>query len=249
MVARKGRVRLRRLRDELVRTHPSITDPDAAIARGAVVVDGRVVTNAASLVRVGAAITLRIAQPLRGEAKLEAALAAFHVAVSGRIALDVGAAAGGFTRVLLNAGARRVYAVDAGHGQLLGELRQDARVVNLERVNLAELNVEIVPDTIEVVTLDLSYLALADAVPQLGTLKLAADADAVALVKPQFELGLAAPPEDDALLGAAVEHACGGVARAGWRVVAVIESPVPGGGGAREFLLHASLRLVHREAP
>jgi 23S rRNA (cytidine1920-2'-O)/16S rRNA (cytidine1409-2'-O)-methyltransferase len=104
MVARKGRVRLRRLRDELVRIHPSITDPDAAIARGAVVVDGRVVTNAASLVRVGAAITLRIAQPLRGEAKLEAALAAFHVAVSGRIALDVGAAAGGFTRVLLNAG-------------------------------------------------------------------------------------------------------------------------------------------------
>lgn len=77
---------------------PSITDPDAAIARGAVVVDDRVVTNAASLVRVGAAITLRKDQPLRGEAKLKAALAAFDVAVSGLIALDVGAAAGGFTR-------------------------------------------------------------------------------------------------------------------------------------------------------
>jgi 23S rRNA (cytidine1920-2'-O)/16S rRNA (cytidine1409-2'-O)-methyltransferase len=240
-VARKGRVQLRRLLDELVRTHPSITDPDAAIARGAVVVEGRVVTNAASLVRVGAAITLRRVQPLRGEAKLEAALGAFHVPVSGRIALDVGAAAGGFTRMLLNAGARRVYAVDAGHGQLLGSLRQDERVVNLERVNLAELNVEIVPDTIEVVTLDLSYLAVAGAVPQLETLQLAADAHAVALVKPQFELGLAAPPEDEALLAAAVEHACGGFAHAGWNVVAVIESPVPGGRGAREFLVHASL--------
>ena len=154
-MARKGRVALRRLRDELVRAHPSITDPDKAITRGAVVVDGRVVTNAASLVPIGVAITLRRAQPLRGEAKLEAALDAFHVAVSGRIALDVGAAAGGFTRVLLNAGARRVYAVDAGHGQLLGSLRQDPRVVDLERVNLAELNVEIVPDTVDVVTLDL----------------------------------------------------------------------------------------------
>ena len=132
-----------------MRAHPSIIDPDKAIARGAVVVDGRVVTNAASLVRAGAAITLRSAQSLRGQAKLEAAFAAFDVVVSGRVALDVGAAAEGFTLVLLQAGARRVYAVDAGHGQLLGSLRQDPRVVNLERVNLTELNVETVPDTID----------------------------------------------------------------------------------------------------
>jgi 23S rRNA (cytidine1920-2'-O)/16S rRNA (cytidine1409-2'-O)-methyltransferase len=189
-VARKDRVPLRRLRDELARTHPSINDPVAAIARGAVVVGGRVVTNGGSLVRVGAAITLRSAQPLRGEVKLKAALDAFQVAVSGRVALDVGAAAGGFTRVLLQAGARRVYAVDAGHGQLLGSLRQDPSVVNLERVNLAQLDPETVPDTIEVVTLDVSYLALADAVPQLETVQLAADAHAVALVKPQFEIPL-----------------------------------------------------------
>ena len=199
-VARKGRVSLRKLCDELVRTHPSITDPDAAIARGAVVVDGRVVTNAASLVRAGAAITLRRDQPLRGEAKLEAALAAFDVAVSDRIALDVGAAAGGFTLVLLRAGARRVYAVDAGHGQLLGSLRQDPRVVNLERVNLAELNRRdrsrhdpgrharpVVPSP-------------RGRGPAARHIQLAADADAVALVKPQFELGLAAPPDDEALL-------------------------------------------------
>lgn len=241
-MGRKGRVRLRRLRDELVRVHPSITDPDATIARGAVIVDGRVVSNPASLIRQGAAITLRIDQPLRGEAKLKAAFDVFRIEVCDRIALDVGAAAGGFTRVLLEAGAKRVYAVDAGHGQLLGSLRQDVRVVNLEGVNIGELTTQLVPEVIEVVTLDLSYLALSDAVPQLETVQLAADADAVALVKPQFELGLATPPERETHLGMAVEHACDGFARAAWTVVGVIESPVRGGRGAREFLLHAKRR-------
>src|SRR5207248_8695281 len=103
---------------------------------------------------------------LRGETKLRAALAAFDVSVAGRVALDVGAAAGGFTRALLAAGARRVYAVDAGYGQLLGSLRQDPRVVNLEATNLGELSVDLIPDQVELVTLDLSYLALAAAVPQ-----------------------------------------------------------------------------------
>jgi 23S rRNA (cytidine1920-2'-O)/16S rRNA (cytidine1409-2'-O)-methyltransferase len=240
----KGRARLRRLRDELVCVHPSITDPDATITRGAVVVDGRVVSNPASLIREGAAITLRIDPPLRGEAKLKAALEAFRIDVCDRIALDVGAAAGGFTRVLLDAGARRVYAVDAGHGQLLGSLRQDTRVVNLEGVNLGELSVELMPEVIDVVTLDLSYLALSDAVPQLDTVQLAADTDVVGLVKPQFELGLAAPPEDEARLGAAVDHASDGFARAGWTVVGVMESPVLGGQGAREFLLHAKRQRI-----
>ena len=78
--------------------------------------------------------------PLRGEAKLRAALAGFDVRAAGRVCLDLGAAAGGFTRVLLEAGAARVYAVDAGFGQLLGSLRQDPRVVNLEATNVAALD-------------------------------------------------------------------------------------------------------------
>src|SRR5439155_6075463 len=131
--------------------------------------------------REGAAITLRIDEPLRGEAKLKAALESFEIIVENRIALDVGAAAGGFTRALLDAGARRVYAVDAGHGQLLGSLRQDERVVNLEATNLALLDRALVPDTIDLVTLDLSYLSLAAAVPQLESIWLAAGAEAVAL--------------------------------------------------------------------
>jgi 23S rRNA (cytidine1920-2'-O)/16S rRNA (cytidine1409-2'-O)-methyltransferase len=240
-VGRKSRVRLRKLRDELVRAHPSISDPEAAIARGAVVVDGRVVSNPNSLVRQGAAITLRTDEPLRGETKLRAALGAFDVRVRDRIALDVGAAAGGFTRVLLDSGARRVYAVDAGHGQLLGSLRQDPRVINLERTNLGDLNPELIPDEIGLVTLDLSYLALSDAVPQLENVGLADDAHAVALVKPQFELGLPTPPRERQL-SSAIAKACDAFLTSGWEVRGWVESPVRGRRGSSEFLLHARRR-------
>jgi 23S rRNA (cytidine1920-2'-O)/16S rRNA (cytidine1409-2'-O)-methyltransferase len=178
-------------------------------------------------------------QPLRGEAKLEAALAAFRVRVEGRTALDAGAAAGGFTRVLLRRGARRVYAVDAGYGQLLGSLRQDPRVVNLERTNLGALDRRLVPEAVELVTLDLSYLALAEAVPQLGRLELASGADLVALVKPQFELHLSRPPADPR---PALDAAARGIECAGWRVADVIDSPVQGTKGAVEFLLWARRR-------
>lgn len=128
-------------------------------------VDGRLVDNPRSLVREGARIALRVEAPLRGEAKLRAALAAFGVSPAGRVALDLGAAAGGFTRVLLEAGASRVYAVDAGYGQLLGSLRQDERVVVLERVNLGALDSARVPEAVELLTIDLSYLSLHEAVP------------------------------------------------------------------------------------
>jgi 23S rRNA (cytidine1920-2'-O)/16S rRNA (cytidine1409-2'-O)-methyltransferase len=238
-MGRKARPRLRALREELVRRHPRLDDPDAAIYAGRVLVDGRIVMNPASQVRPGAAIRVCAPQPLRGEAKLEAALAAFGVDVRGCVALDAGAAAGGFTRVLLRHGARRVYAVDAGHGQLLGSLRCDPRVVDLEATNLGVLGPQLVPDEVDVVTLDLSYLALADAVPQLERIRLAGEVDAVALVKPQFELGLAGPPRSDATIVEAVAHARAGFEAAGWRVVASRESPVAGGRGAVEHLLHA----------
>ncbi|MFZ0215073.1 MAG: SAM-dependent methyltransferase [Candidatus Dormiibacterota bacterium] len=175
----------------------------------------------------------------RGSQKLEAALAAFDLPAQDRIALDAGASTGGFTLALLEAGVRRVYAVDAGYGQLLGSLRIDPRVVNLERTNLGQLTPALVPDQLEVITLDLSYLAVAAAIPQLDGLRIAHDADLVALVKPTFELRLARPPADPATARQALEQAVTGVEAAGWRVVASIESPVRGSGGTIEFLLHA----------
>jgi 23S rRNA (cytidine1920-2'-O)/16S rRNA (cytidine1409-2'-O)-methyltransferase len=232
----KAKPRLRKLVDELARTHPNLEDPEARIRAGDVEVDGIVRVNPATRVPDGARIALGTEFVLRGELKLAAALAAFDVDVRGGVALDVGAAAGGFTRVLLRAGARRVYAVDVGHGQLLGSLRQDARVVNLERTNLAELTDEVVPETIDVVTLDLSYLALHVAVAQLERVQLARDAHAIALVKPQFELGLGRPPSDPA---PALERARRGFERCGWDICKTIESPFRGARGSTEFLLHA----------
>ena len=243
MGARRRAAR-RELEKHLRQVRPDLTDPVVAIVSGQVLVDGRIVTNPRSLVRIDAAIVVRSSVPLRGEAKLRAALTAFDVGVAGRVALDLGAAAGGFTRVLLASGARRVYAVDAGHGQLLGSLRQDPRVVNLEATNLAALGRALVPDTVGVVTMDLSYVAIATAIGQLGGVALDADADLVALVKPMFELRLPQAPDDQASLERALVRAIDGVEAAGWRVVAHVPSPVRGSRGAAELLLHA-----RREGP
>jgi 23S rRNA (cytidine1920-2'-O)/16S rRNA (cytidine1409-2'-O)-methyltransferase len=132
-----------------------------------------------------------------------------------------------------------VYAVDAGHGQLLGSLRQDHRVINLESVNIADLDAGRVPDIVDVVTIDVSYLSVAAAATQLNRVALAPDANMLALVKPMFELRAATAPSDRASLDAALAAASAGVTAAGWEVRSSIDSPVTGSRGAREMLLHA----------
>jgi 23S rRNA (cytidine1920-2'-O)/16S rRNA (cytidine1409-2'-O)-methyltransferase len=230
------------LRRAIERRYPEIEDPAGTVRAGHVSVDGRIVMNPASVVSRGSNVVVAAPARLRGEAKLRAGLHAFSVSVESRIALDVGASAGGFTRVLLAAGASKVYAVDAGHGQLLGSLRQDRRVVNLEATNLAELNLELVPDQVAMITVDVSYLSLASAVPQLESLAIAGDADLVALVKPMFELALDRPPEDRERLEQAASRAEAAIGAGPWEVRGVVESPVTGSRGAVEFLLHARRR-------
>jgi len=225
--------------------HPAIADPARSISDGLVRVDGLIVTNPRARVSRGAAVTITPPPaPPRGARKLAVGLEAFAVPVAGRVALDLGAAAGGFTHALLAAGARRVYAVDAGYGQLLGSLRADARVVNLERTNLADLTRVLVPDVIEIVTVDLSYLALARAASQIEAVNIAAAADLVALVKPMYELGLARLPADPDQRAKAVELAAAALEETGWRSPRSIECPVPGRRGAIEFLIH-----LHRGRP
>jgi 23S rRNA (cytidine1920-2'-O)/16S rRNA (cytidine1409-2'-O)-methyltransferase len=141
--------------------------------------------------------------------------------------------------VLLERGARLVYAVDAGHGQLRGSLRQNARVANLEGVNLGSLDERLVPEPVELFTVDVSYLSLTAAVPQLDAVPIAADAELVALVKPMFELALASAPADDERVGRALELAVAGIECAGWSVAGAMESPVRGARGAREQLVYA----------
>jgi 23S rRNA (cytidine1920-2'-O)/16S rRNA (cytidine1409-2'-O)-methyltransferase len=227
------------LRRAVARAFPALDDPDAAIAGGRVLVDGLVKTNPATQVRASARLVLDQDGTLRGTTKLQPALDRFPVGVGGAVALDAGAAAGGFTDALLAAGAARVYAVDVGHGQLLGRLRQDPRVVVLERTNIADLDAARVPDPVDVVTLDLSYLALAAALPQLDRVRLASGARLVALVKPMFELRLATAPTDDASLADALARARAGAEAAGWAVDDWMHSPQRGSRGAAELFLFA----------
>jgi 23S rRNA (cytidine1920-2'-O)/16S rRNA (cytidine1409-2'-O)-methyltransferase len=218
---------------------PDIADPEGSIRQGRVLVDGYPVTNARARVRRGSSVRIREGGPLRGERKMHAALKGFGLHVRGTTALDAGAAAGGFTKALLDAGARRVYAVDVGHGQLLGSIRQDGRVVVLEHTNIADLTQALVPDRLSVITLDLSYLSLAEAVPQLNVLDISTSAVLVALVKPMFELGAAELPPPSGWQDA-VEAATRAVDASGWHVGDVMRSPVLGKGGAVEFFLLAT---------
>ena len=218
---------------------PSITDPSPTIASGLVLVDGAVVTNPRSRVRTTASVRVLTPRPLRGALKLRAALTDLDVRTRGRVALDLGAAAGGFTQALLEAGTSRVYAVDAGSGQLRGWLRADPRVVNLERTNLADVGPHVVPEPVELVTLDLSYLAVAAALPQLDRDVLAPTAALVALVKPTYELHAAKLADDPARVAEAVRSVCERMAQEGWAVQATLPSPVTGSRGAVEVFVHA----------
>ena len=180
----------------------------------------------------------------RGGVKLAHALDHFGIDVSGRIALDIGASTGGFTDVLLARGARLVYAVDVGHGQLAWKLRQDPRVVVRERVNARVLTREQVPEAVEIITCDVSFIGLTTVLP--APLALATERAAlVALVKPQFEAGREFVGKGGVVRDPAVHSSvCDRIAawlgaQPGWAVEGVVESPILGAEGNREFLLCA----------
>ena len=179
----------------------------------------------------------------RGGVKLAHALDHFRIDVAGKTALDIGASTGGFTNVLLSRGAERVYAVDVGHGQLAWKLRQDPRVVVHERLNARYLNRVHVPDTINVITCDASFIGLGTVLPAPLALT-AGHAELVALVKPQFEagrehVGKGGGVRDPAIHREVCERAAAWVAaQQGWTVIGVVESPVLGPQGNREFLLY-----------
>jgi 23S rRNA (cytidine1920-2'-O)/16S rRNA (cytidine1409-2'-O)-methyltransferase len=180
----------------------------------------------------------------RGGVKLAHALDHFRIVVEGAVALDIGASTGGFTEVLLDRGARRVHAVDVGHGQLAWKLRQDTRVVVHERLNARHLTHADIPEAVDLITCDASFIGLATVLP--ASLVLAAEkAQLVALVKPQFEAGPSRVGKGGVVRDPAVHReVCEGAAswvaaQPGWLVVGIVESPILGPEGNREFLLYA----------
>jgi len=218
-----------------------------AIKRGTVRVNGERVEKAALAVLPDAEIAVDDpAQPYvsRAALKLKAALETFSVPVAGRRALDLGASTGGFTEVLLEAGATHVTAVDVGHDQLHKRLCDDARITRLDRLNAKDLTAAHIGTPPDLITSDMSFISLMKALgPALALAT--SGADLIALVKPQFEvgpegLGRGGIVRDDALAAEAVAGVRAWVdAQPGWSVQALAPSPITGGDGNRETLLWA----------
>jgi 23S rRNA (cytidine1920-2'-O)/16S rRNA (cytidine1409-2'-O)-methyltransferase len=178
----------------------------------------------------------------RGGEKLASALVAFGLDVSGSVVLDAGASTGGFTDCLVQHGARLVYAVDVGHGQLAGRLRSDPRVVVLERTNIADEALTRLSPKPTLGTIDLSYLSLQDAFPLYARV-LAAESAVLALVKPLFEvddptLRRSGDDPPDSAVADALRRSVAAAERAGFAVRGVCTSGIRGSGGTREFFLY-----------
>jgi 23S rRNA (cytidine1920-2'-O)/16S rRNA (cytidine1409-2'-O)-methyltransferase len=222
----------------------------ALILAGQVDLDGRGAVKAGTMVSEHAEV--RVIGPdhpwaSRGGVKLAHALDTFGLDVTGRLGLDVGASTGGFTDVLLARGVRRVLAVDVGRGQLHWKLRTDPRVEVVEGVNARHLSAADLPGLDAppgIVTIDVSFISLALILPPLVAL-CAPATDVVALVKPQFEAGRRDAPKgvvrDAAVHARVVAEVTAKAAAIGWTRLAVTPSPIVGGKGNREFLVHLRL--------
>ena len=216
----------------------------AAIAAGLVTADGVAVRKASEPLDDTAAILAEAPHPWvsRGGVKLAAALDAFAIEPAGLVCLDLGASTGGFTQVLLSRGAARVYAVDVGHGQLHPTVAKDPRVVRLEGTDARRLNAALIPEPIDLLVADVSFISLKLVLPPALPL-LRPTAKVVALMKPQFEAGPAhvrkGVVRDAAVHQAVCDDIAAFVASLGFTIVGLIPSPILGGDGNREFLLGA----------
>lgn len=215
----------------------------AIIHGGGVAVDGVVVSKPGTNVTTDALVSL-VSLPMpfvsRGGFKLAHALDAFDVHVQGIIGMDVGASTGGFTDVLLKRGAAKVYAIDVGYGQLAWALRNDARVVVMERTNIR--SVASLPDQIELGVVDVSFISLRTVLPCMSPL-LAPRSSLVALIKPQFEagrgqVGKKGVVRDPLVWQRVLEDVLSSASHRGWSVAGLDRSPILGPAGNVEFLTY-----------
>ena len=239
----------RRLDAELVRRGLAVSRTEAhdQVQAGLVLVNGAVAGKPARLVAAGDAVV--VADPParfvgRGGEKLDAAIVEFAIEVAGRRALDVGASTGGFTDCLLSRGAAHVVALDVGHGQLHPRVRDDPRVTVLERTNIRTATRETIGGAVDLAVADVSFISLTVVIPVLVRL-CQPGSSMVLLVKPQFEAGRAEVGRGKGVVTDPAVHArvrdeieaalaATGCTIGGWR-----ESPIRGGQGNREFLVHA----------
>jgi 23S rRNA (cytidine1920-2'-O)/16S rRNA (cytidine1409-2'-O)-methyltransferase len=225
---------------------PSREKAQSLILAGKVRVNGQKAEKAGQMFSVDAQV--KVEQPLRyvsrGGVKLEAALREFAVNVQDKICMDVGTSTGGFTDCLLQNGAARVHAVDTGAGQIDWRLRNDPRVKLHERCNARYLTFEEIGEAVDVIVCDVSFISVTLLIPSLTPL-LREQGDWIVLIKPQFEVGRELVGKggivrDPAAQQLAVKKVVDALTAAGFPETALIDSPILGAEGNREFLLHAS---------
>lgn len=213
------------------------------IMQGRVFLKGVPVTKPGTLIAEDAQLTYDLQEPQyvsRAGLKLEAALKHFSVAVKGLVALDAGLSTGGFTDCLLQAGASKVYGVDVGYGQVVDKIRHDPRVVLLERTNLRDLKE--VGELVDLITLDLSFISVLKVMDAVNAL-LKPQGKLVVLIKPQFEadkgeVGKGGLIKDSALHQEIIKRVTSGISTHGYALEGVIDSPIEGATGNKEFLAY-----------
>jgi 23S rRNA (cytidine1920-2'-O)/16S rRNA (cytidine1409-2'-O)-methyltransferase len=217
----------------------------ALILEGAVLVNGIIVDKAGALVRPDDVLTLSAKMPYvsRGGLKLAHAIKTFNINVKEKTAMDVGASTGGFTDCLLQYGAKKIYSIDVGYGQFSWILRGDERVVLLEKTNIRYLDRDLVPDKIDIATIDVSFISLLKVIPRVLEF-LKQDGEIVALIKPQFEVGRkdvgkGGVVRDEGKQTAVVEKIKSESIKMGLEVKGVTASPIKGPKGNVEYLMYA----------
>jgi 23S rRNA (cytidine1920-2'-O)/16S rRNA (cytidine1409-2'-O)-methyltransferase len=226
----------------------------ALIMAGKVVVENRVVDKPGTRVDIGAHLELRGEDHpyvSRGGIKLEGALQAFRIDPAGMVVMDVGASTGGFTDCILQKGARKVYAVDVGYGELAWKLRSDARVIKLERRNIRYLKKEEVPEEMDLILVDTSFISIEKFLPRLHDF-LKGQGRIVGLIKPQFEVGKGEVGKggvvrDPELHRRVIDRISQFCQEKGFRVLGVVESSILGPKGNKEFFIHLKKENFDKE--
>ena len=217
----------------------------ALILEGSVLVNGIIVDKAGALVRPDDVLTISAKMPYvsRGGVKLEHAIKTFNIDVKGKTVMDVGASTGGFTDCLLKFGAKKIYSIDVGYGQFSWMLRGDERVVLLEKTNIRYLDGDLVPDRIDIATIDVSFISLLKVIPKVLEF-LTRNGEIVALIKPQFEVGRkdvgkGGVVREESKRTTVVEKIKHESIKMGLEVKGVIASPIKGPKGNVEYLMYA----------
>ncbi|MCX7794813.1 MAG: TlyA family RNA methyltransferase [Thermodesulfovibrionales bacterium] len=216
----------------------------ALIMEGKVLVSGHICTKPGTLINSDTEIELKEEIPYvsRGGLKLEAALEYFNIDVNSKVAMDVGASTGGFTDCLLKRGAKKVYCIDVGYGQLAWSLRNDPRVILFEKTNIRYLPKEAIPEEIDIITVDVSFISLTKVLPKIVEF-LKSGGEALCLVKPQFEVGKkdvgkGGIVRDEEKRLSAVEKVATEATKIGFSVSGSFRSPLEGQKGNVEYFLY-----------